>query len=68
MTDPCWLPFGALDDRDLVALASDPSPLPIPVDDQAGVVDLLRGLRDHARILADALPDGPAAALGEFEP
>ena len=68
MTESCGAPFAALDDRELVALADDPSPLPIPADYRNGVIDALRGLRDHARILADALPVGATTASEEFEP
>ena len=68
MIESCAGPFAALDDRALVALADDPSPLPIPADYRAGVIEILRGLRDHARILADALPVGATAATEDFEP
>ncbi len=67
MMDGCWLSFAAFDDDDLTALADDPRPMPISADCRAGVIDALRGLRDHARILADALPSG-SLSHEAFEP
>ena len=67
MTEPCWLIFGALDDEDLAALADDARPMPIPAACRGGVLEALRGLRDHARVLAGALPAG-AGEPGAFQP
>ena len=68
MTQTCWLVFGALDDEDLAALADDPRPMPIQTQFRAGVLDALRGLRDHARLLAAALPHTAATPPPAFEP
>jgi hypothetical protein len=67
MTISCWLNFAALDDTALAALVDDPWPIPVAADYRAGVSVALRGLRDHARVLAKSLPAGAVASVA-FEP
>ena len=62
-------PFHLLTDTELAAMAAAPGPPLIAAAYRAAVVENLKGLRDHAAILAQALGPMPPTLFDEgFEP